>query len=106
MGANELDWIKTTAGSATLTVTDFLPVTSIYDAGTLFIYRQTDATSFTDGWTNIGGFSITANAVSVIPEPGAVAAIAGGLALLAGFIVRWRRHPKIASPAAASAIVE
>ncbi len=95
-GPDDVNWIRTDTTDTLINNSNMFPVISTHPDGTLFYFRSITDESFTDYYGAIGGFSITANAVSAVPEPGAVAALAGGTALLAGFFVRWRRSRAIA----------
>jgi hypothetical protein len=97
-GADEVNWIRTNTDFSSTTPGFLNPVDAAYPAGTPFYYRATTGDGFTDFRATIGGFSITANAVSAIPEPGTYAAFAGAATLVAGFVVRWRRARNKTAP--------
>lgn len=73
-----------------------VPLTSSLDPGSTLSFREiqsgsggVSALDYAVG--SLGGISITANAVSAVPEPGTYAAIAGAVALGAAAIARRRR---------------
>lgn len=69
----------------------FGPITGLYDNGTQFPFYKVTADGVTDHYGVIGGFSLTATAVSAIPEPATAAVILGGSVLAAALWVRRRR---------------
>jgi PEP-CTERM putative exosortase interaction domain len=68
-----------------------LYVSDTFLDGTTFSYYVINTGSlFTD--VVVGGFSITAAAVSAVPEPATTAVLAAGAVLAAALWVRWRRR--------------
>lgn len=73
----------------------FDPITGLHDNGTRFPFHKVTADGVTNHYDIIGGFSLTATAVSAIPEPATTAVILGGGVLAAALWVR-RRRTKVA----------
>ncbi len=72
-------------------------VSALYDNGTQLPFYKITADGVTEHYGVIGGFSLTATAVSAVPEPATAAAILGGSVLAAALWVR-RRRKNIAAP--------
>lgn len=73
----------------------FDPITGLHDNGTRFPFHKVTADGVTNHYDIIGGFSLTATAVSAIPEPATTAVILGGSMIAAALWVR-RRRTKVA----------
>ncbi len=70
------------------------PVNDTFSNGTAFSYYGIGTQGVNPNTYQIGGFSITAAAVTAIPEPATTVAFAAGAVLAAALWVRWRRrHP-------------
>ena len=69
----------------------FDPITGLHDNGTRFPFHKVTADGVTNHYDIIGGFSLTATAVSAIPEPATTAVILGGSVIAAARWVRRRR---------------
>lgn len=67
------------------------PIAGLYDNGTQLPYYKVTADGGTEHYGVIGGFSLTATAVSAVPEPATAAVILGGSVLAAALCVRRRR---------------
>lgn len=93
-GTDTANWIKT--GGSAFTGSGSTPsltfIDSAFAANTLLTYRSVASGGFSNDYGNLGAFSITANAVSAIPEPSTYAALAGGLTLAAALYVRRRQN--------------
>jgi hypothetical protein len=93
-GTDTANWIKT--GSSAFTGSGSTPsltfIDSAFAANTLLTYRSVASGAFSNDYGNLGAFSITASAVSAIPEPSTYAALAGGLTLAAALYVRRRQN--------------
>lgn len=100
-GTDTVNWIKVNSNGNTGSggVPALSPVESLYSSITAsggepnLSYRSVTSSGFTDGFDNIGGFSITASA---IPEPSTYAAIFGAAALVGAVVVRRRRRRRAA----------
>jgi len=92
-GTDTVNWIRAngTAISGSGGIPPLSFIDSSFAAGQAITYRSVTSGGFTDLNNHIGAFSITANAVSAVPEPSTYAALAGALALAAAFFVRRRR---------------
>lgn len=104
-GGDTANWIL--SGGTSYTGSGSTPsltfIDSAFAANTLITYRSVTIGGsssggsssagplYTDNYGNVGAFSITASAVSAIPEPSTYAAIAGALTLAAAIVVRRRR---------------
>jgi hypothetical protein len=93
-GTDTANWIKT--GGSAFTGSGSTPsltfIDSAFAANTLLTYRSVASGEFSNDYGNLGAFSITASAVSAIPEPSTYAALAGGLTLAAALYVRRRQN--------------
>lgn len=93
-GTDTANWILT--GGSASTGSGGTPaltyISSSFAPNTMITYRSVTGTGLTDGYGNMGAFSITANAVSAIPEPSTYAAIAGALTLVGAIFVRRRQR--------------
>ena len=67
------------------------PVTNLVGDGTPLVYYKITSTGVQSFYDNVGGFTIAANAVTAIPEPASVGAIAGLGVLATAAWVRRRR---------------
>jgi len=90
-GTHTLAWNLTTqdpTGSGPVVVGD------TYEDGTTFSYYLLTASGggTTQLIDQVGGFSITAAAISAVPEPATTTALAAGAVLTAALWVRWRRR--------------
>jgi hypothetical protein len=88
-GTDTLAWnatIGTPVGSGPVDLSD------TYQDGVMFNFYVLNAGVKTDYATQLGGFSITAAAVSAVPEPATTTALAAGAVLTAALWVRWRRR--------------
>jgi hypothetical protein len=88
VGTDSVDWNET--GMDNFAAVDGA-LTDTFPDGTDFNYFIVGDGGFDTLQGNIGGFSITASAVSAIPEPAAVGAIAALCVLALALLVRWRR---------------
>lgn len=91
-GTGSLDWVRENSldnGAASASLT---PLTTPVGDGAYITYRVLGSSSFSDHSDQTGGFSITANAISAVPEPAAYAAIVGAITIALGLGVRWQRH--------------
>ncbi len=73
------------------------PIAGLYDNGTQLPFYKVTADGVTEHYGVVGGFSLTATAVSAVPEPATTAVILGGCVLAAALWVR-RRRSKVADP--------
>jgi hypothetical protein len=98
-GTDTANWIQTGGGAFTGSgsTPSLTFINSAFAANTLITYRSVASGDFSNEYGNLGAFSITASAVSAIPEPSTYAAIAGALTLVGALIIRRR---KVASPSA------
>lgn len=87
-----MEWGKTTADSYGYAYPGDLPITSIVPLGTPLVYYKITSGGVQNFYDNVGGFSITANDLTAIPEPAASATAAAGAILAAILWVRRRRH--------------
>lgn len=97
-GATDVNWLTTTGSTNPQTYTADLPVTTTYANGTAFVYHSLTSSGTSNLYDNMGGYSITANAVSAIPEPASFAAVAAVSMLALALVVSRRR--RTGSPAA------
>ncbi|MBI3886460.1 MAG: PEP-CTERM sorting domain-containing protein [Opitutae bacterium] len=92
-GTGTANWIKPTDGG--FTGSGGIPPLTFIDSalvdGPDISYRSLTSGGFTDSFNNIGAFSITATAVSAVPEPSTYAAIFGAVVLLGAVVARRRR---------------
>ena len=72
-------------------------IAGLYDNGTQLPFYKVTADGVTGHYGVIGGFSLTATAVSAVPEPATAAVILGGSVAAAALWVR-RRRKNIAAP--------
>lgn len=103
-GSDAANWIASAANGTGATGSGgfvFVPVTGALLStsngyGGVFTsavtYRSLTSGGFTNVQDTMGAFSITANAVSAIPEPSTYAALAGAATLAAAFYVRRRKN--------------
>ncbi len=98
-GTDTANWIKTggSAFSGSGSAPSLTFIDSAFAANTTITYRSvTDVggsgITFSNDYGNLGAFSITASAVSAIPEPSTYAAIAGSLTLAGALYVRRRQN--------------
>ncbi len=103
-GANTANWIATSGGGVGVNnygAFVFNPVSGAVFGGTAgygglnadpITYRSLTSGGFNDSEATMGGFSLTASAVSVIPEPAAYASLVGAVTLAAALFVRRRRQ--------------
>lgn len=98
-GTDTANWILT--GGSAFTGSGSTPsltfIDSAFAANTLLTYRSVtnvggSGVTYSNDYGNLGAFSITATAVSAIPEPSTYAAIAGALTLVGAILVRRRQH--------------
>ena len=102
-GADTANWIL--SGGSTFTGSGSTPsltfIDSAFAANTFITYRSvtnggsssgSSVPLYNDYYGNMGAFSITASAVSAIPEPSTYAAIAGALTLIGALVVRRRQN--------------
>lgn len=73
------------------------PIAGLLDDGTRLPFYIVTADGVTEHYGVGGGFSLTATAVSAVPEPATTAVILGGSVLAAALWVR-RRRTKVADP--------
>ena len=99
-GTDTANWIKTggSAFSGSGSTPSLTFIDSAFAANTLLTYRSVtnvggSGVTYSNDYGNLGAFSITASAVSAIPEPSTYAAIAGALTLVGAILVR-RRQPR------------
>lgn len=103
-GGDTANWILTggSAYSGSGSTPSLTFIDSAFAANTLITYRSVSAgdssgggsspgPAYSNDYGNLGAFSITATAVTAIPEPSTYAAIAGALTLAAAIVVRRRR---------------
>ncbi|MEY2878843.1 MAG: hypothetical protein RLZZ15_1223 [Verrucomicrobiota bacterium] len=92
-GTDTANWILT--GGSAFTGSGSTPslsfISSAFGADTLITYRSVASGAGSNDYGNMGAFSITASAVSAVPEPSTYAALAGGLTLAAALYVRRRQ---------------
>ncbi len=88
-GTHSFAWNATT-GSATGSGPVY--VNDTFEDGTTFTYYVLNAGGAPLATGIVGGFSITASAVSAVPEPATTTALAAGAVLAAALWVRWRRR--------------
>jgi hypothetical protein len=93
-GTDTANWILTggSAFSGSGSTPSLTFINSAFAANTLITYRSVASGDFSNDYGNLGAFSITASAVSAIPEPSTYAALAGGLTLAAALYVRRRQN--------------
>lgn len=60
--------------------------------GTTISYRAVTSSGFSNEFATVGAFSITATAISAVPEPATYAGIVGAATLAAALMVRRRRN--------------
>lgn len=87
-----LAWDMTTGDSYGGTYPGDNPVTSLVGDGTPLVYYKITSSGVQSFYDNVGGFAIAANAVTVIPEPANVGAIAASSVLATAVWVRRRRR--------------
>jgi hypothetical protein len=98
-GSATVNWILTTSAgqsgvgffSGSGGIPPLTPVNSTLSPSEFVTFRQLTAGGSSDDYQQVGGFSVTAEAMSAVPEPATYGLVMGAAALLAGLIARRRR---------------
>lgn len=92
VGTGILEWDLNFDDHYNLPYPGDIPLTSIVGNSDPLVFYKVTAAGVENFYDNVGGFSITANVVSAIPEPAAVAVLAASSVLALALFVRWRRR--------------